>query len=105
MFPGSGGIQSWTAVTVPSSERYDGTDSQVALTHMSLSGQTASADVQVENAPAKEINLRLTIKPEVLADRGDGEPWRHSRLRWLDSTIQSAVSRPSMVLCAYADGA
>ncbi len=35
----------------------------------------------------RDIELRLTVKPEVLSDRGDSEPWRHSRLRWLDSTI------------------
>ncbi|WP_075557137.1 glycoside hydrolase domain-containing protein [Parabacteroides timonensis] len=31
------------------------------------------------------IELKVTGKP--LADRGDNEPWRHSRLRWLNSTL------------------
>jgi hypothetical protein len=37
--------------------------------------------------PAKRIALRLEINGQALADAGDSEPWRHSRLRWLDSTI------------------
>ncbi len=34
-----------------------------------------------------DVKLEIIIKEEVLADRGDSEPWRHSRLRWLDSKI------------------
>ena len=34
-----------------------------------------------------ELTVALTVLPKSLADRGDSEPWRHSRLRWLDSTI------------------
>ena len=34
----------------------------------------------------QEVTLTLSIRGGVLADRGDGEPWRHSRLRWLNST-------------------
>lgn len=33
------------------------------------------------------IAIHLTVEPSVLADRGDSEPWRHSRLRWLNSTL------------------
>ena len=29
----------------------------------------------------------------MLADRGDGELWRHSRLRWLNSTRESVTNR------------
>lgn len=35
----------------------------------------------------KRVALRLEVVDEVLKDAGDSEPWRHSRLRWLDSTI------------------
>ena len=35
----------------------------------------------------KRIALRLEIDKEVLSDAGDSQPWRHSRLRWLDSKI------------------
>lgn len=37
--------------------------------------------------PAQPIAVRLEVDREVLEDAGDGQPWRHSRLRWLDSTI------------------
>ncbi|MBP6507404.1 MAG: hypothetical protein KA257_07545, partial [Opitutaceae bacterium] len=39
------------------------------------------------NAPATAVTLALTVTEQVLADAGDREPWRHARLRWLDSTI------------------
>ncbi len=38
-------------------------------------------------APPARVALRLEVDKNVLADAGDSEPWRHSRLRWLDSTI------------------
>jgi len=37
--------------------------------------------------PGTRVALRLEIDSQVLADAGDSQPWRHSRLRWLDSTI------------------
>jgi hypothetical protein len=39
-----------------------------------------------KNAAATTVKLVLTVADEVLADGGDGDLWRHSRLRWLDST-------------------
>jgi hypothetical protein len=33
------------------------------------------------------IKVILDVENEVLEDAGDGEPWRHSRVRWLDSKI------------------
>ena len=35
----------------------------------------------------QSIQLQVTVKGALLADRGDSEPWRHSRLRWLNSDI------------------
>ena len=45
--------------------------------------------VSVEPAgmPAQSITVNLAVTEDVIADSGDDEPWRHSRLRWLDSTI------------------
>ena len=40
-----------------------------------------------ENAEPQTINISLKIRNEILADRGDSEAWRHSRLRWLNSTL------------------
>lgn len=36
---------------------------------------------------SRKIPLKLTVAGEVIEDRGDNEPWRHSRLRWLNSTL------------------
>jgi hypothetical protein len=43
--------------------------------------------VRPRNGAATTLPVRLTVKPEVRADHGDGELWRQSRLRWLDSTL------------------
>jgi len=43
--------------------------------------------VLVENGEPQTIQIELKISGEVLADRGDSEPWRHSRLHWLNSTL------------------
>lgn len=43
--------------------------------------------VSAMNQNDKEISIVLEIENKLLADRGDGETWRHSRLRWLNSTI------------------
>jgi hypothetical protein len=42
--------------------------------------------VQAEGIAPQAIAVRLTVKKGVIAERGDNEPWRHSRLRWLNST-------------------
>jgi len=34
-----------------------------------------------------EIPVMLRVKGKPLEDRGDGQTWRHSRLRWLNSTL------------------
>ena len=34
-----------------------------------------------------KIKIVLNVGKEMLKDAGDSEPWRHSRLRWLDSMI------------------
>ncbi len=35
--------------------------------------------------PAQTVEIVLTVSPTTLADRGDGDHWRLSRLRWLNS--------------------
>jgi hypothetical protein len=46
--------------------------------------------------PPQSVGVALTVRPEVIADSGDDEPWRHSRLRWLDSTLamDDGIVRP-----------
>ncbi len=40
-----------------------------------------------ENATPQTVAITLKIGEKILADRGDSEPWRHSRLRWLNSSL------------------
>jgi hypothetical protein len=40
-----------------------------------------------ENSTPQTVEVTLKIAEKILADRGDNEPWRHSRLRWLNSTL------------------
>jgi hypothetical protein len=39
-----------------------------------------------ETGKKQEVRVELKIRSKRMADRGDSEPWRHSRLRWLNST-------------------
>ena len=48
---------------------------------------TGEIEVTAKDLETQKVLLRLDVKPEMLTDAGDREPWRHSRLRWLDSTI------------------
>jgi PAS domain S-box-containing protein len=43
--------------------------------------------VKPENSREWPVNVSLVIENNSLSDRGDGETWRHSRLRWLNSTL------------------
>lgn len=51
--------------------------------------------VKSEQGERKQA-IAINIEGETLADRGDSEPWRHSRLRWLNSTLgeEDEVTRP-----------
>ena len=48
---------------------------------------TGTATVWAENTEKQTVELSLKIGNEVLAHRGDSEAWKHSRLRWLNSTL------------------
>jgi hypothetical protein len=48
---------------------------------------TGTLRLRPANAPAAAVAVTLVVTEQVLADAGDGEAWRHSRLRWLDSTL------------------
>ena len=63
----------WCGVQIPENAKvgiYKGTISFVA-----------------ENVVAKIIPVEITVTKDLLADKGDGDLWRHSRLRWLNSQI------------------
>ena len=52
--------------------------------------------IVAENSISQSVAVSLKISEKVLPDRGDSEPWRHSRLRWLNSTrgIDDQPTRP-----------
>ena len=43
--------------------------------------------VSDETGYSVPVNIELKVSGKPLADRGDNELWRHSRLRWLNSTL------------------
>jgi len=56
----------------------------------------ARVTIQPTGLPARSIDLRLSVQPDPIADSGDNEPSRQSRLRWLDSNLarDNEVVRP-----------
>lgn len=46
-----------------------------------------SIEVRSEGVKEEVLLVRLIVRDTLFADRGDGEPWRHTRLRWLNSTL------------------
>ncbi|MGM9804308.1 MAG: glycoside hydrolase domain-containing protein, partial [Muribaculaceae bacterium] len=60
----------------------------VDIPHDASSGiYTASLTIKSDNGNSLKIPIAITISGQPIADRGDSEPWRHSRLRWLNSTL------------------
>ncbi|MDP4130406.1 MAG: DUF6067 family protein, partial [Bacteroidota bacterium] len=71
-------------------------------------------NVQISGAglSTQTVRVSLLVKRQRLADRGDGEAWRGSRLRWLNSTlgIDDSVIHPytalqvndQIIRCRYA---
>jgi len=45
--------------------------------------------ITADGIPDKKITVTLKVAKNSIPDRGDNEPWRHSRLRWLNSTAGS----------------
>lgn len=61
----------------------------IAVPKNTVAGQyTTRLTLRPGNAPAQEVRLTLSVSDKLLEDAGDGEIWRHSRLRWLDSTLR-----------------
>ncbi len=46
-----------------------------------------SVTVRPQGLSPQDVRLHLTVSEEIVPDRGDNEPWRHSRLRWLNSRL------------------
>lgn len=52
--------------------------------------------VQASNAPAKTIHINLTVTNQLAKNNGADEPWKQTRLSWLNSTLaaQNEVIAP-----------
>jgi hypothetical protein len=48
---------------------------------------TATMTVKIASGVEQTLPLELEVTGNVIGDRGDGETWRFSRLRWLNSTL------------------
>ena len=48
---------------------------------------SGTAMITADGAAPLKVKVTIHVTEKVLADKGDGETWRHSRLRWLNSTI------------------
>lgn len=46
-----------------------------------------TATISAEGVSPQIVDITIYIGKELLVDKGDGDLWRHSRLRWLNSTI------------------
>ncbi|HIJ72506.1 MAG TPA: hypothetical protein HPP83_00245 [Candidatus Hydrogenedentes bacterium] len=47
----------------------------------------AVLDIQPEDLSPSQVALHLDVSDRILEDAGDSDLWRHSRLRWLNSTL------------------
>jgi hypothetical protein len=47
----------------------------------------STVTILADNMAGKSVKIRLTVTDKLRTDSGDDEPWRHSRLRWLNSTM------------------
>ena len=48
---------------------------------------TGKATLQAANAAATTVNISITVSDKVLADAGISEPWKQTRLPWINSTL------------------
>lgn len=63
----------WIGVDIPETQRQGPLTFDVVIT--------------ADNEKPQTIKVTLNISNKILSDRGDSELWRHSRLRWLNSTL------------------
>ena len=55
--------------------------------HLSAGTYQGTVTVSAANAESKTVQVSLNVSENVIANHGANEPWRHSRLRWLNSQI------------------
>ena len=71
---------------------------------------TGSVVIADKEGNERAVPLEISVRGKALADRGDSEIWRHSRLRWLNSTMgledtpiapYTALRRVDNRICGY----
>src|SRR5512143_2284406 len=80
---GAGKVQAlWCGVMVPDDQAPGDYEGRVTVSAAGL--------------PPETLLVRLTVSPHAIAHHGDDEPWRLSRLRWLDSrlALDTGLVRP-----------
>lgn len=55
--------------------------------HLTAGTYQGTLTVSADNSESKSVEVSITVSENVIANHGDNEPWRHSRLRWLNSQI------------------
>lgn len=55
--------------------------------HAKAGTYSGTATLTADGVAPKKVKVTIRVNDTFLADKGDGETWRHSRLRWLNSTI------------------
>lgn len=48
---------------------------------------SGTVTLSAQSGQTEVVPVSICVEGKTLADRGDGEPWRHSRLRWLNSRL------------------
>lgn len=51
---------------------------------------TGTATVTADGETPRKVKVQIRVNNSFLVDKGDNDAWRHSRLRWLNSTIGSS---------------
>ena len=86
----------WFGLDVPKS----GIVADTYVARVVLSGKTpraAAGEGSAGEAVAEGIRVEITISDALATQSGDNELWRHSRLRWLDSTAGDSTVGDSTV--------
>ena len=86
----------WFGLDVPKS----GIVADTYVARVVLSGKTpraAAGEMAAGEVVAEGIRVEITISDAVATQSGDNELWRHSRLRWLDSTVGDSTVGDSTV--------
>jgi hypothetical protein len=55
--------------------------------HVTGGDYAGRVTVLADGLPEETVDVKIRVGGDLLPDKGDGDLWRHARLRWLNSTI------------------